>query len=73
MQKTVSEINIDCLRRKLAEADSHYDLSCDDAFIPLVSNTISKGDRTVSARESEAIIVIKQLQEKVFILFFLMF
>ncbi|KAK2634402.1 hypothetical protein Ddye_029194 [Dipteronia dyeriana] len=64
-QKTVSEINIDCLRRKLAEADLIHDVYCNDPSTHHVNKGAFCWDKNVSVRESEAIIVIKQLQEKI--------
>ncbi|KAL5812063.1 hypothetical protein ACOSQ3_027013 [Xanthoceras sorbifolium] len=64
-QKTVSEINIDFLRRKLAESDLCYDVNCNDSSTHHVNKGTLYGDKNVSVRESEAIIVIKQLQEKI--------
>ncbi|KAK4835581.1 hypothetical protein QYF36_011554 [Acer negundo] len=64
-QKTVSEINIDCLRRKLAEADLIHDVNCSDPSTHHVNKGAFCWDKNVSVRESEAIIVIKQLQEKI--------
>ncbi|KAF3451459.1 hypothetical protein FNV43_RR07554 [Rhamnella rubrinervis] len=54
-QRTESEIRIDCLMRKVAEANSaHYAIK-----------GISNGDRNVGTREAEAILVIKRLQEQI--------
>ncbi|KAK3228736.1 hypothetical protein Dsin_000617 [Dipteronia sinensis] len=64
-QKTVSEINIDCLRRKLAKADLIHDVNCNDPSTHHVNKGAFCWDKNVSVRESEAIIVIKQLQEKI--------
>ena len=69
-QKTVSEINIDCLRRKIAEAELTQDVNCSDPSTHHVNKGAFCWDKNVSVRESEAIIVIKQLQEKVFIFSF---
>lgn len=55
VQRTESEIRIDCLTRKLAEANAaHY-----------VTKSTTNGDRNVGTREAEAILVIKRLQEQV--------
>ncbi|KAK0592909.1 hypothetical protein LWI29_027637 [Acer saccharum] len=64
-QKTVSEIHIDCLRRKLAKADLIHDVNCSDPSTHHVNKGAFCWDKNVSVRESEAIIVIKQLQEKI--------
>ncbi|XP_031401118.1 kinesin-like protein KIN-7O isoform X2 [Punica granatum] len=50
-QRIASEIQIDCLMRKLAEVDS--------------SSNIRQTDDIISSRESEALLVIKQLQEQI--------
>ncbi|KAJ0043556.1 hypothetical protein Pint_18234 [Pistacia integerrima] len=64
-QRTMSEIQIDCLTRKLGEAD----LSCNMKFNDHSTHNVDKGtlygDKSVNIRESEAILVIKQLQEKI--------
>ncbi|KAB2631162.1 centromere-associated protein E [Pyrus ussuriensis x Pyrus communis] len=53
-QRTSSEIQIDCLTRKLAEADMFSGAMC----------TIN-GENNVSLREPDAILVIKRLQEQI--------
>lgn len=55
MQRTESEIKIDYLTRKLAEANSANYLT----------KGTTNGDRNVGTRDSEAILVIKRLQEQV--------
>lgn len=55
MQRTESEIQIDCLTRKLAEA---YSASHE-------TKGATTGNRNVGTREAEAILVIKRLQEQV--------
>lgn len=54
-EKTMSDIKIDCLTRKLAEIDDHYHVKRGDF----------NGDKHISLRESEAILVIKRLQERI--------
>lgn len=65
----MSEIQIDFLTRKLVDADSYPDEK--------PSRSAVLGDGAKCLRESEAILVIKQLQEKVccfqFMLLFLFF
>ncbi|XP_037492358.1 kinesin-like protein KIN-7O isoform X2 [Jatropha curcas] len=58
-QRTLSDIQIDCLTRQLAEADL-YDSAKFNGYRS--SNYV---DKNISSRESEAIHVIKQLQEKI--------
>ncbi|KAJ0098595.1 hypothetical protein Patl1_20895 [Pistacia atlantica] len=64
-QRTMSEIQIDYLTRKLGEAD----LSCNMKFNDRSTHNVDKGtlygDKSVNIRELEAILVIKQLQEKI--------
>ncbi|XP_050386560.1 kinesin-like protein KIN-7O isoform X2 [Argentina anserina] len=62
-QRTCSEIQIDYLTRKLAEAD----LSSVDVCYDYPTSCVKKGtvDKNISVRESEAIIVIKRLQEQI--------
>ncbi|KAK6289850.1 hypothetical protein POUND7_001391 [Theobroma cacao] len=69
-QRTMSEIKIDCLMRKLAEADSfhnmkHIESNDHSAFH---ANKTNCADKNIGLREFEAILVIKQLQEKIKIL-----
>ncbi|EOY08992.1 P-loop containing nucleoside triphosphate hydrolases superfamily protein isoform 3, partial [Theobroma cacao] len=66
-QRTMSEIKIDCLMRKLAEADSlhnmkHIESNDHSAFH---ANKTNCADKNIGLREFEAILVIKQLQEKI--------
>ncbi|KAK5787155.1 kinesin-like protein KIN-7O isoform X1 [Gossypium arboreum] len=69
-QRTMSDIQIDCLMRKLVEAESlhnmkHSESSDHSAFH---ANKTNYADKNIGLRESEAILVIKQLQEKIEIL-----
>ncbi|TYH47047.1 hypothetical protein ES332_D11G384100v1 [Gossypium tomentosum] len=69
-QRTMSDIQIDCLMRKLVEAESlhnmkHSESSDHSAFH---ANKTNYADKNTGLRESEAILVIKQLQEKIEIL-----
>lgn len=70
VQKTTSEIQIDCLTRKLAEADLCSDLKGDACSSTHVNDSTICEDRKVGIKDSEAILVIKQLQEKVCIFIF---
>lgn len=65
MQRTKSEIQIDFLTRKVAEADLFRNLKCDDSSTYHVNESALYGDKNASIRGSEANLVIKQLQEKV--------
>uniref|UniRef100_A0A5B7BK84 Putative centromere-associated protein E isoform X3 n=1 Tax=Davidia involucrata TaxID=16924 RepID=A0A5B7BK84_DAVIN len=64
-QRTMSEIQIDYLTRKLAEADFYLDETSNDHSTCHPNKNTVHGDTTISSRESEAILVIKQLQEKI--------
>ncbi|KAK9289712.1 hypothetical protein L1049_007871 [Liquidambar formosana] len=65
-QRTMSEIQIDCLARKLAEANLPLDMKYNDySAHHLNVSAIIHGDKNISSRESEAILVIKQLQEQI--------
>ncbi|KAK8688997.1 hypothetical protein V6N13_087728 [Hibiscus sabdariffa] len=68
-QRTMSDIQIDCLMRKLVEADSldnmKHSESNDTSFH---ANKTNYADKNIGMREFEAILVIKQLQEKIKIL-----
>lgn len=59
-QRTMSEIQIDFLTRKLAEADLYLDEKPNS-----LNRSATLSDATKCLRESEAILVIKQLQEKI--------
>ncbi|GAY65395.1 hypothetical protein CUMW_240780 [Citrus unshiu] len=63
--RTKSEIQIDFLTRKLAEVDCFCNLKCDDSSTYYVNECAPYGDKNASIRESEANLVIKQLQEKI--------
>lgn len=72
MQRTMSEIQIECLREQLVKENSlqsEETVDCSDH-----ANRISfKGDKNLSLRESEAILVIKRLQEQVKSIFICVF
>lgn len=70
MQRTLSEIQIDCLTRKLADADMFSVEICNDYSTSCVNKGTINGDKNVSSRESEAILVIKRLQEHVVLSFY---
>ncbi|KAG5537103.1 hypothetical protein RHGRI_024518 [Rhododendron griersonianum] len=59
-QRTMSEIQIDFLTRKLVDADSYPDEKPSS-----LNRSAVLGDGAKCLRESEAILVIKQLQEKI--------
>ncbi|KAI3472268.1 hypothetical protein Pfo_029756 [Paulownia fortunei] len=65
--RTMSDIQIDYLMRKLAEADLVVDEKCRECTAQNI-NSISHPDGNRSLRDSDAILVIKQLQEKIAIL-----
>ncbi|CAB4286432.1 unnamed protein product [Prunus armeniaca] len=64
-QRTLSEIQIECLTRKLAEADMFSGAMYNDYFTSYLDKGTINGDNNISLRESEAILVIKRLQEQI--------
>ncbi|XP_010276627.1 PREDICTED: kinesin-like protein KIN-7O isoform X2 [Nelumbo nucifera] len=60
-QRTVKDIEIECLTKRLAAAECYSNGICTDSSFC----HISRGDRKLSLRESEAILVIKKLQEQI--------
>ncbi|KAG6694403.1 hypothetical protein I3842_09G046800 [Carya illinoinensis] len=64
-QRTVNEIQIDCLIRKLVEADLLWGENSNNYSMHHVNQCTINGDKNVSLRESEAILVIKRLQEQI--------
>lgn len=70
IQRTLSEIQIECLTRKLAEADMFSGAMYNDYFTSYLDKGTINGDNNISLRESEAILVIKRLQEQVVLLLF---
>ncbi|GMY25980.1 kinesin-like protein KIN-7O isoform X2 [Fagus crenata] len=64
-QSTMSEIQIDCLSRKLAEADLFWSEKSNDYSMCYANKGTINGDKNFSLRESEAILVIKRLQEQI--------
>ncbi|XP_035544828.1 kinesin-like protein KIN-7O isoform X3 [Juglans regia] len=64
-QRTVNEIQIDCLIRKLGEADLLWGENSKNYSMHHVNQCTINGDKNVSLRESEAILVIKRLQEQI--------
>ncbi|XP_022747090.1 kinesin-like protein KIN-7O [Durio zibethinus] len=69
-QRTMSEIQIDCLMRKLVEADSFHNMKHSESndYYAFHGNKTNYADKNIGLRELEAILVIKQLQEKIEIL-----
>ncbi|XP_011075412.1 kinesin-like protein KIN-7O isoform X2 [Sesamum indicum] len=65
--RTMSDIQIDYLTRKLAEADLVVDEKCRECTARN-PNPLSHPDGNRSLKDSDAILVIKQLQEKIAIL-----
>ncbi|CAN0910145.1 Kinesin-like protein KIN-7O [Linum grandiflorum] len=64
-QRTVSEVLIDCLRRQLVDSDNSLTrMQSDLAFLHDPESGNHK-EKNISMRESEAILIIKQLQEKI--------
>lgn len=66
----MSEIQIECLTQKLAEADMFSGAMYNDYFTSYLDKGTINGDNNISLRESEAILVIKRLQEQVVLLLF---
>jgi centromeric protein E len=64
-QSTMSEIQNDCLSRKLAEADLFWSEKSNDYSMCYANKGTINGDKNFSLRESEAILVIKRLQEQI--------
>ena len=73
VQSTMSEIQIDCLSRKLAEADLFWSEKSNDYSMCYANKGTINGDKNFSLRESEAILVIKRLQEQVYFIFIFSF
>ncbi|KAK3020705.1 hypothetical protein RJ639_046568 [Escallonia herrerae] len=67
-QKTISDIQIDYLTKQLGEAHFHMDEKCQDNSSCLINECTIPGKLNLLMTESEAIVVIKQLQEKIRIL-----
>ena len=64
-QRTLSEIQIDFLTRQLAETDLYKSANCNGCTTCNGYKSSNYVDKNVNLRESEAILIIKQLQEKV--------
>ncbi|XAR54557.1 hypothetical protein NMG60_11029746 [Bertholletia excelsa] len=64
-QRTMSKIQIDYLTRKLTEANLCLDGKSNVCSTNHLSKSTIHGDATKSLKESDAILVIKQLQEKI--------
>ncbi|KAB2608366.1 centromere-associated protein E [Pyrus ussuriensis x Pyrus communis] len=64
-QRTLSEIQIDCLTRKLAEADMLSGAMYNDYSKSYINKGTINGDNNGSLREPEVILVIKRLQEQI--------
>ncbi|KAL6289173.1 hypothetical protein ACE6H2_006683 [Prunus campanulata] len=63
-QRTLSEIRIDCLTRKLAEADMFSGAMYNDYFTSFLDKGTINGDNNISLRESEAILIKMLEMEK---------
>lgn len=64
-QRTLTDIQIDCLTRQLAEAELYSSDKYNDFSTSHCYRSSNYADKNVSLRELEAIHVIKQLQEKI--------
>ncbi|KAJ8759968.1 hypothetical protein K2173_010824 [Erythroxylum novogranatense] len=64
-QRTMSAVHIDCLTRQLIEIDSFQCIKHDGSSTDDGCDSICHMDKNINVRESEAIFVIKQLQEKI--------
>ncbi|TQE05873.1 hypothetical protein C1H46_008556 [Malus baccata] len=64
-QRTLSEIQIDCLTRKLTEADMLSGAMYNDYSKSYLNKGTINGDNNGSLREPEVILVIKRLQEQI--------
>lgn len=67
LQITMNEIQTESLRKQLIEANYLHSTESIDG-LNWASNVNLNGDKNVSFRESEAILVIKRLQEQVLFL-----
>ncbi|KAJ1384696.1 hypothetical protein SESBI_42319 [Sesbania bispinosa] len=66
-QRTLSEIQIESLRKQLIEADFHHSTESIDC-LNCANDFNLNGDKNGSFRQSEAILVIKRLQEQIKVL-----
>ena len=73
LQRIINEIQFDFLTRKLAETDLFLDVKYDVHSTFNLSESTIATDKNLSLRESEAIVVIKQLQEQVFSFLLILF
>ncbi|OVA18500.1 Kinesin [Macleaya cordata] len=64
-QRTTKDIHIQCLTKKLAEADCHSDGKNFPTFTYQPSGGTFHGDTTLTLRDSEALLLIEQLQEQI--------
>ncbi|KAF7819101.1 kinesin-like protein KIN-7O isoform X2 [Senna tora] len=64
MQRTMSQIQIECLREQLVKANSLHCEESEDCS-NYVNRITFNGDENVSLREQEAILIIKRLQEQI--------
>ncbi|PIA24696.1 hypothetical protein AQUCO_105200001v1, partial [Aquilegia coerulea] len=64
-QRITKDIEIQCLTRKLAGVEYRSDMRDNGLPAHQLNECTSHGDRNLTPRESEAIFVIKQLQEQV--------
>lgn len=66
-QGITKDIQIECLAKKLAEAECNPERTTSTSTCHL-SECVTRGGKALTSRESEAILVIKQLQDQVIII-----
>ncbi|XP_057983300.1 kinesin-like protein KIN-7O isoform X2 [Malania oleifera] len=64
-QRIISEIQIDCLSRKLAQVNLFFEEKNNDCATHQLDKLTIHGDKSTSSRDPEAIFIIKQLQEQI--------
>ncbi|KAF9596555.1 hypothetical protein IFM89_012286 [Coptis chinensis] len=64
-QGITKDIEIECLTKRLAAAECHADMRSSSFSVCQLDGSTSHVDRIITSRESEAIVIIKQLQEQV--------
>ncbi|XP_058114053.1 kinesin-like protein KIN-7I isoform X2 [Magnolia sinica] len=64
-QRTERDMEIECLTKRLAEAECCSYWTTDSSSLCQLSECVPRGGKSLSLRESEAILVIKQLQDQI--------
>ncbi|XP_077222911.1 P-loop containing nucleoside triphosphate hydrolases superfamily protein isoform X2 [Tasmannia lanceolata] len=64
-QETNKDIDVECITKKLVDAECYSDRTTTNSSISQLSECVAHEGKRLTLRESEAIVVIKQLQDQI--------